>query len=44
MMTIQQDFLYHQKYKHIGIDLSRQTIKTIPQQINFVEKLEDDEF
>ena len=44
MMTIQQDFLYHQKYKRIGIDLSIQTIKNIPQQINFVGKLEEDEF
>ena len=36
------DYLYHLKYyKHIGIDLSRQTITTISQQINFTEKLED---
>ena len=37
------DRLYHQKcYKIIGIDLSRQTNTSIPQQINFVGKLEDD--
>ena len=37
------DYLYHQKYcKLIGIDLSRQTNKSIPQQINFVGKLEED--
>ena len=33
--------LYHQKYhKLIGIDLSRETNTTIPQQTIFVEKLE----
>ena len=38
------DYLYHQKYhKLIGIDLSRQTNTTIPQQINFVSKLEGDD-
>ena len=37
------DYLYHQKYcKLIGIDLSRQTNKSIPQQVNFVGKLEED--
>ena len=37
------DYLYHQKYcKLIGIDLSRKTNKSIPQQINFVGKLEED--
>ena len=36
------DYLYHQKYKLIGINLSRQTNTSVPQQINFVEKLEDD--
>ena len=36
------DYLYHQKYcKLIGIDLSRQTNTSIPQQINFVGKLEE---
>ena len=36
--------MYHQKYyKLIGIDLSRQTNTNIPQQINFVGKLEDDD-
>ena len=38
------DYLYHQKYyKLISIDLSRQTNTNIPQQINFVGKLEDDD-
>ena len=38
------DYLYHQKYyKLIGIDLSRPTNTNIPQQINFVGKLEDDD-
>ena len=37
-------YLHHQKYyKVIGIDLSRQTNTNIPQQINFVEKLEEDD-
>ena len=37
------DYLYHQKYyKLIGIDLSRQTNTSISQQINFVEKLEEE--
>ena len=37
------DYLYHQKYyKLTGIDSSRKTNTTIPQQINFTEKLEDD--
>ena len=36
------DYLYHQNYyKRIGIDLSRQTNTYIPQQINFVGKLEE---
>ena len=34
--------LHHQKcYKLIGIDLSRQANTSIPQQINFVGKLEE---
>ena len=38
------DNLDHQKYyKLIGIDLSRQTTASIPQQINFVGKLEEDD-
>ena len=38
------DYLYHQKYyKLIGIDLSRQANTNIPQQISFVEKLEEDD-
>ena len=37
------DYLYHQKYyKLIGIYLSRQTNTGVPQQINFVGKLEHD--
>ena len=37
------DYFYHQKYyKLIRIDLSRQTNTSIPQQINFVGKLEED--
>ena len=36
------DYLYHQNYyKHIGIDLSRQANMSIPQQVNFVGKLEE---
>ena len=36
--------LYHQIYnKLIGIDLSRQTNTIIPQQINFIDKLEEDD-
>ena len=38
------DYLYHQKYcKRLGIDLSRQTNTSIPQQINFTVKLEKDD-
>ena len=38
------DFLYHQsKYKIIVIDISWQTSTCIPQQINFVCKLEEDD-
>ena len=37
------DYLYHQNYYElIGIGLSRQTNTNIPQQINFTEKLEED--
>ena len=37
------NYLYHQNYyKLIGIDLSRQTNTSIPQQINFTGKLEKD--
>ena len=36
------DYLYHQNYyKLIGIDLSRQANTSIPQQVNFVGKLEE---
>ena len=38
------DYLHFQRYyKLIGIDLSRQTNASIPQQISFVEKLEEDD-
>ena len=38
------DFLCHQNYyKLIGIDLSRQTNASLSQQINFTEKLEEDD-
>ena len=38
------DFSYHQYYyKLIGIYLSRQTNTSIPRQINFVEKLVEDD-
>ena len=38
------DYLYHQNYyKLIDIDLSRQTNTSIPQQINFTVKLEEDD-
>ena len=38
------DYLYHWKYyKRIGIHLLRQINRSIPQQINFVGKLEKDD-
>ena len=38
------DYLYHQNYHQlIGIDLSRQTSMSIPQKVNFVGKLEEDD-
>ena len=38
------DFSYHQSYyKLIGIDLSKQANMSIPQQINFIGKLEEDD-
>ena len=38
------DFSYYQNYyKLIGIDLSRKTNTSIPQQINFEGKLEEDD-
>ena len=38
------DFSYHQNYyKLIGIDLSRQSNRSIPQQITFTGKLEGDD-
>ena len=37
------DYLHCEKYfTFIGIDLSRQTNKNMPQQINFVGKLQED--
>ena len=37
------DYLHYQEYyKLIGIDLSRQKNMNIPQQINFIRKLEED--
>ena len=36
------NFYYQKYYKLIDTDLSRQTYTTIPQQINFTEKLESD--
>ena len=37
-------YLYHQNYyKLIDIDLSRETNTRIPQQINFVGKLDEDD-
>ena len=38
------DYSYHENYyKLIGIDLSRQTNTSIPYQINFTGKLEEDD-
>ena len=38
------NYLYYQKYyKLIDIDLSRKTNASIPQQINFIGKLEEDD-
>ena len=38
------DYLYHQNYyKPIGIDLWRQTNTTIPEQIKFTGKIEEDD-
>ena len=38
------DYLYHQNYYKLnGNDLSREKNKSIPQQINFVKKLEEDD-
>ena len=38
------EYLYHQNYcKLISIDLSRQTNMSIPQQINFTQKLEEND-
>ena len=37
------NYLYHENYdKLIGIDLSRKANTSIPQEINFVGKLEED--
>ena len=38
------DFSYHQNYhKLIGTDLTRQTNTTVPQKVNFQEKLEEND-
>ena len=38
------DYFYHQSYyKLLGIDLSRQTNMDILQQVNFTEKLEEND-
>ena len=38
------DYLYHQiNYEFIGIDLSRETNASIPHEINFIGKLEEDD-
>ena len=38
------DYLYHKKsYKLVTIDLSRQTNTSVAQQINFLEKLKEDD-
>ena len=38
------DFSYHQNYhKLIGTDLARQTNTTVPQKVNFQEKLEEND-
>ena len=37
------NYLYHQNnYKVIGTDLSKQTKTNVPQQVNFIRKLESD--
>ena len=36
------DYLYQKYYKLIVIDSSKQRNTSIPQQVNFVEKLEED--
>ena len=36
------DYLYQKYYKLIVIDSSKQRNMSIPQQVNFVEKLEED--
>ena len=37
------NFLYHQNYYKLGMDLSRQTNTSIPQKVNFTGKLEEDD-
>ena len=43
IIIIQQEIYYHQKYKLFEIDLSRQADMSIPEQINSVEKSEEDD-
>ena len=37
------DFLYYQNYYKLGMDLSRQTNRSILQNVNFKGKLEEDD-
>ena len=41
-MKLVRLLVWSSDYKLIGIDLSKQTNTTIPQQINFIGKLEED--
>ena len=43
IIIIQQEIYYHQKYKLFEVDLSKQTDMSIPEQINSVEKSEEDD-
>ena len=43
IIIIQQEIYFHQKYKLFEVDLSKQTDMSIPEQINSVEKSEEDD-
>ena len=43
IIIIRQEIYYHQKYKLFEVDLSKQTDMSIPEQINSVEKSEEDD-
>ena len=43
IIIIQQEIYYHQKFKLFEVDLSKQTDMSIPEQINSVEKSEEDD-